>query len=375
MQMKAVHFFLAAALGFGAAGCSKKRVPETPPTVVLYEVVRSLADSSFQEAQTYLGNVRCDREMDLSFKVGGFLELIGPEPGRDWQEGDLVKQGQVLARLKQGDFESEVNRAQANADLESSQYERSLQLRKDGAISEQELDVIKAKAKTAQAALEQAKQAREDSVLRAPFEGNILARSASNGETVLPSRRVLRFGDLGLMSVELGVPDRVASRIRSLGMEIPVSINTLERTNYPGRIAQVGLSAQEGARLYTVLIKVDNTRQPSGGWAIKSGMTASVSVGQSATIPSDAVVVSLAALVSPSTATSASDRESQLAVFVVGDDNRVHERMVETGELIRSSVVVTKGLKVAEKVVVSGASSLHEGESVTAHPADRKIRR
>jgi hypothetical protein len=48
--------------------------------------------------------VRAEKETDLSFKVGGIIELIGPAEGTDWDEGTPVRAGAVLAELKQADF-------------------------------------------------------------------------------------------------------------------------------------------------------------------------------------------------------------------------------------------------------------------------------
>ena len=41
----------------------------------------------------YIAIVRAENETDLSFKVGGILDLIGPGPGHDWEEGTMVNAG------------------------------------------------------------------------------------------------------------------------------------------------------------------------------------------------------------------------------------------------------------------------------------------
>jgi RND family efflux transporter MFP subunit len=354
-------------LALGALpGCRPRAKDPPPPLVVRYQVAIPLAEVPLRQGQSYLALIHADKEKDLSFKVSGVLELIGQEARADWEEGSQVNQGEVLARLQQADFTNAVQLARANADLDQSLLERISRLRKGEDVSEQEVEVLAARRKASQATLAQAEQALRDSELRAPFTGCVLARLANSGETVMPGRPVLRFGYLGVMSVELGVPDRVISRVR-VGQEVPLSISALEGASFTGRVAEVGVAAKESTRLFKVVLKVDN---PQG--RIKSGMTASVAFPEDRQAPTNAVLVPLSALVAPSppAASKAVSAEPQraLAVFVLGDDGRAHERLVQTGDIILSSVVITSGVRPGEKVVVVGASTVHEGALVEARP-------
>jgi multidrug efflux pump subunit AcrA (membrane-fusion protein) len=54
---------------------------------------------------------------------------------------------------------------------------------------------------------------------------------------------------------------------------------------------------------------------------------------------------------------------------VVGDDNIARERLVRTGDLVESSIVITDGLKPGEHVVTIGAGQLFDGARVNASPA------
>ena len=61
---------------------------------------------------------------------------------------------------------------------------------------------------------------------------------------------------------------------------------------------------------------------------------------------------------------------NQLAVFVVEADGKAHERAVKTDDIMRSSIVVTDGLKPGEKVVSVGASTLYDSAPVDARPVE-----
>lgn len=354
---------LAAAPG----GCRRPPPPPAAPLVVQVEAVRPVSDAlrqtGAQPLQTYLGVIRGDAETDLSFKVSGRLETIGT-PAGDWPEGQKVRAGTVLARLQQTELAAAFEQAQAQAEFAGRRWTNHHQLffTADPAISKQEWEKTDADFRSARAEADRARQALEDSELRAPFDGVILARLARTGETVSAGQPVLRLADLRTVSVELGVPDRVVTRMR-IGQEIPIRVSALEYTNFTGRVSEVGAATQPGSRLFKVLLKVDNR-----GELIRSGMTASVALAEEYAFPPGAVLVRLSALVASSPVGSGTTNRSPLAVFVVDAEERAHERPVITDDLIRSSVVVTDGLAAGERVVVVGASLLHDGARVEARP-------
>jgi len=311
-------------------------------------------------APEYIAAVRANEETDFSFKVGGILELIGPEAHRDWEEGSAVKAGAVLARLQQGDFKNALASAKAAAEFAMSNNERLRKLLAGNVVSKQEVDKSKADTETAEAQLRQAEQNLRDSELRAPWNGVVLSRYVNSGETVNSGKLLLRFGDIRTMSVELGVPDRLVG-LFAVDKEIDVDISALSgRPPFRGKISEVGVAANNAGRLYRVVIKVPN---PEG--IIKSGMTATVKAG-GVTVPAGSQVLApLSALVAPSSpALEAGQPRTQLAVFVV-KNGRAALRLVKTGDIVVSSIIVTDGLQAGEEVVTKGASQLYDGAPVT----------
>lgn len=342
-------------------GCrEERRTP--PPAVVAYETVQSVGARDSRAIETYIGTIRGENETDLSFKVGGILEQIGPAPGRLWGEGDAIEPGQVLAELKQVDFKAERDSAEARATLAAGRFKRGEQLLADQAISPQEFDVLKAANDEAKAAYQQAEQAFRDAKLLAPFNGRVLARLATTGETVMPGRPVLRIADLNTVSVELGVPDRIINEIQP-GQAIPLVVSSLEGRRFDGVVSEVGVATRQASRLFKVVVKVSN---PGGD--LRSGMTASATFQPRSRSDGNAVRVRLSALVARSPGRVPGESPDRLAVFVVGDDHRAREVAVETGDIIRSSIEVTAGLRPGDNVVVVGAARLQDGERVDARP-------
>jgi RND family efflux transporter MFP subunit len=350
---------LALVLLTALTGCGRHPVQKPQEVAVQTTRAESLSASRPEAEASYIAIVRAENETDLSFKVGGIVDTIGLAPGSDWNEGTLVKAGSVLAGLKQSDFANALNSARAHADLTGKVRERFRKLRDTDAISQQEMDVTEANWLTARAQLDQAEQNLRDSQIRASIDGAVLARYVNSGVTVGAGQRVLRFADTRIMSVELGVPDRLVNCF-SPGKELDVEITALEgRPPFRGHVSEVGVAASQDGRLFRVVIKVPN---PDG--AIRSGMTATVRVGDLRSFSPGAVRVPLSALVTFSPAGQAASGEgTRLAVFVVSG-GVASRRPVKTGDILKSAIIVSEGLNAGEEVVTKGASFLYDGAPV-----------
>ena len=349
--------FLCVALALGGCGKPPARPPEK--ALVRTAVAKAVDNVGADGEASYLAQVKFDNETDLSFKVGGILVSIGPAPGTNWNEGTPVKAGTVLAELKQADFTNALTSALARRELAVKTLERFHKLRATDAISQQELDVTEADRQTKQAELDQADQNLKDSRLVAAKDGVVLARYVNSGVTVAPGQRVLRFADTSLMSVELGLPDRLIGRLTP-GKEVDVEVSGLEGMKpFQGHVTEVGVAASTEGRLFRVVIKVPN---PDG--LLRSGMTARIHVSDIPPAPSGTVCVPLSALVTlVPDGRSAGTGQAQLGVFVVQDGKAV-TRAVKTGDILNSSILVTNGLRAGEQVVTSGASFLYDGAPI-----------
>ncbi len=346
---------LGAALLF--TGCEKPEARPPEKSLVRTAVVESADNVRADGEASYLAVVKFDQETDLSFKVSGILDQIGPVVGTDWDEGTPVKAGMTLAELKQADFNNALNSARAKAELATRTVERFRKLRATDAISQQELDVTEADWRTAEAQLNQAEQNLRDSRLIASKDGVVLARYVNSRVTVSPGQSVLRFADTSMMEVELGLPDRLIGQV-AVGREIDVEVSALEGLPpFKGRVTEVGVAASGEGRLFRVVIKV-----PNQDGLLRSGMTARIQVGDSATTKPGTVCIPLSALVTFPPDGNVGGT-SQLGVFVV-QDNKATKRVVKTGDILNSSILVSEGLRVGEQVVTAGASFLYDGAPV-----------
>ncbi len=346
---------LLAGLALIGPGCSPKGGSPAESAPLVSVVTIQPTRQTGADLSGYIAVIKGDQETDLSFKLGGIVELIGPAKGQDWDQGLPIAKGRLLARLAQGDALNQLKAAQAKADLDRAEYERVKSLYENKAVSVQDLERMDSARKGSEAALAQAKQGVTDATLSAPFDGAILLRFVRSGETVAPGQAVLRVANLATVSVEVGVPDSALAGIRVDSRHL-VAIAALGDRTLEGKVSEVGVAARPEDGLFKVTLKLPN---PEG--LIKPGMTANVIFNPPATADGTRLLAPLSAL--------AADARDELSVFIVDPaSGKVRRQSVITGDIVKSSIVIREGVKPGDRVVVSGVATLHDGAAVRTRP-------
>jgi RND family efflux transporter MFP subunit len=115
-------------------GCTAKAV-EKPPVPVKVATVET---NSVGSGSRYSATIIPRTEVELSFKVGGYVDALQSVRGvdgkmRDIQEGDRITAGAVLARVRQNDYQVKVKEAESQAtetksgiDVSKAQYQEAL---------------------------------------------------------------------------------------------------------------------------------------------------------------------------------------------------------------------------------------------------------
>ncbi len=142
-----------------AAGCGKKEAPPPPVTEVKAAVVLQKDVPIYVEA---IGQTRGSTEIEVRARVEGFVESV------DFNEGSLVRKGQLLYRLDPRPFEASLAQAKGTLAEAQAQYERTRQdviryepLVAKNAISRQEYETAVAQQNAAEAGVEAARAAAE----------------------------------------------------------------------------------------------------------------------------------------------------------------------------------------------------------------------
>ena len=75
--------------------------------------VKAVATHSGSSSVRYSASIRPSSQVEVAFKVSGYVETIKHESGRHIQAGDIIQKGAVLAQLRQSDYVAKVNEARS----------------------------------------------------------------------------------------------------------------------------------------------------------------------------------------------------------------------------------------------------------------------
>ena len=209
----------------------------------------------------------------------------GELQGLTVREGDLVKAGQVVARVDATEYASRVRQAQEQADaaraqidIAQRQFDNNRALVQQGFISKTALDTsssnlvaAQANHKAAIASVEVARKSVDDTVLRSPISGIVSQRLAQPGERIGVDARVLEVVDLSRIELEAAI-----SAADSVGVVVGQTAQLQiegARQNVMATVVRINPSAQAGSRSVLVYLAIAN---PAG---LRQGLFAQGTLG------------------------------------------------------------------------------------------------
>lgn len=305
-----------------------------------------------------------ERYVSIGVRVPGRIERYFVE------EGQSVRKGDPLVQLDDRDYRAQVARAEAQLALAKAQWElaeaelaRVRTLHRQGVASRQELDIHESRARVAQAAVQQAeadlRQARVNldyTILRAPTDGVILAKTKEVGEIAVPggfagSGDLIRMANLSDMRAQVDVNEADLNRV-FMGQKAVVTPDAYPDAKYEAEVVKFypQVDRSKGTlRIEVRLLAPDEKLLPD--------MSARVTfLSQPRAEDGDAPMVFV-----PATAVRRNERGETFVWVLEGD--RVRARAIEAGMTTGGRVQVLAGLEGSERVVVSNVA-LREDQRV-----------
>lgn len=326
------------------------------------------------------GYVVAQRKAALSSKATGRLEWLGV------LEGSKVKQDEVIARLENRDVSATLGQAQANvkvaqANLEQGQaelldaqanFKRTAELLNQKFITVSAYDTAQArltKAKAniagynaaiaaAKANAQSAQVALDQTVIRAPFDGVILTKSANVGDNITPfssaadsKGAVVTIADMDTLEVEADVSESNLSKIR-VDQPTEILLDAFPELHLAGTVSRMVPTMDRSKA--TLLVKV---RFVDHDPRVLPDMSAKVAFLSKPVPPEDRQAVTA---VQPA---AIATRDGKPVVFVL-DGEKVKQVSVTQGRKI-GDLTEVKGVKPGDKVVLAPDAKLHDGAAVS----------
>lgn len=347
-------------------GCEKKPPPPPPPPKVTVAQPVQRAVTDYLELT---GNTQAIYTVQLVARVVGYLEKVL------FQDGQLVKEGQLLFLIQQNTYQDNLRQAEAailqqkaQLDYAEIQLTRYSNLVQQKAASQADVDNWRYQRDSAQANLRSAEAQRDLAKLnldytevKAPFNGRIDRSLKDPGNLVGSGENTVlaEINQIDPIYVYFNISDADLARLageahwtpgQALAKKWPVFVGLLNDKDYPHKgyldFASISLTATTGSLLMRGVL-------PNPGGKILPGLYARVRVpvkeGPTFLVPEVAV---------------GNDQQGSF-VLIVNEKDAVERRSVKTGFPVDNLRVIGEGLNGKEWVIINGLLRAVPGRQVT----------
>jgi multidrug efflux system membrane fusion protein len=336
--------------------CGGEETIEEKPIPVKVMKVEGSGNNS---GSRYSAIIKPDVQVDLAFKVNGYVETILHFKGADGrmrtvQEGDFIRKGTSLARIRDNEYQDVVNEALAVFNQSKADYNRATQLYENKTISKSEYDAAFAKFSSSQSRYNQALSNLKDCSLIAPIDGYILNKKIEVGTLVGPGTEGFVIADTRAVKITFGVPDIAVKNIQ-MGSDQVVFVDAVPGTEFKGKITRISPSADPNSRVFEVDCTIPNKEN-----ILKVGMIAAINLDSDLSVTSK-ISVPINAVV------RYKNEQNSYAVYVVentGGKQIARIRKIKIGEIVGNSAMVAEGLNGGEEIIISGISIVHDSQFV-----------
>lgn len=344
----------------------KKMVP--PPVAVTTTKVEAV---EWQPLRPAVGTLIAIRGTTLSAELTGTVREIG------FQNGSLVKQGQMMVRLDTSAEQAQLQSALADLGLAKQTLERNEALRKQEVNTQAELEAAQAREKQARAAVVNLQAIINKKVIRAPFDGRAGIRAVELGQVVSPGTPIVSLQTVSPIYAEFQLPQQALAAVK-LGQKVTVKVDVFPDASWEGTITTINPEVDPGTRNVRMRATVENK-----DGRLNPGMFANVEV--EAGSPTKTLVVPATSVIyapygdsvflveqkkdePPAAAEGGKAPPAPKAAAAKPADGKpelvARQQFVRLGERRGDFVQVLNGLNGGETVVSNGAFKLRNGQTL-----------
>ncbi|MEO6833045.1 MAG: efflux RND transporter periplasmic adaptor subunit [Chitinophagaceae bacterium] len=362
LEHRNILYALAASLMLASCGSKSIKQQSGPPAVPVTTTEVTTANAIYYDQ--YPATTIALDEIKLTSQVTGYIT------GIYFKDGQNVKKGQLLYSIDAQIYKANYNQAvadlqvqQANLVKAQKDANRYNELEKHDAIAKQQVDYANAALEVSEKQVAAAKAnvaSLHSNVqfanIHAPLTGTIGISQVKKGTSVVAGQTILNTVSTdNPIAVDFTIDQKDIYRFIKLQESkdnIKDSIFTIafgeDIYPNPGNISFIDRAVD--ALTGTIKVRLIFANEKG---ILKPGMNTTVRVRNSSAV--DATMIPYKAV---------SELLGEFFVYVVGDSSKVSEQQVVLGRQIGSEVIVQKGLKPGEKIVVEGVQNLHEGSVI-----------
>lgn len=312
-------------------------------TVILVST-DTLKLGNFDSYAKLQGNVVSSDIVNVTSEMGGRLTSIKVE------EGQPVNRGQLVATVDMSSLEKQIDEVNTALDLAKTVYERQKRLWDQEIGSE----IQYLQAKNNKERLEKSLQTMQTNLSKrniyAPISGVVDREFQKAGEVAIPGAPIFTILNTSRLKVVADVPETYLSTVKR-GSKVDVYFPAIDQS-VTKKISMVGRSIDPSNRTFKIEVPISNR-----GGLVKPNLLAEVEINDVSkqdvvTIPVDIIQEEI---------------DGQKYIYIIEDkkgESRARKIHIETGDSYQGNIVVTKGLKGNEVIVIAGGRALTEGTLV-----------
>jgi HlyD family secretion protein len=315
------------------------------------------------------GYIVARRTATLSAKILGKVTEVNFEEGQKVKAGDIVARlddSNSLAALRQA--EAQAVQAKATLDNTAPLYQRYRAANEQGGISSYALDTQRLaydNARTAytvaQAAVKYAQAAEADTYVRAPFDGIVTVKVAQIGEVVAPSAAgggstrtgIVTIVDMNSLEVQVDVSENYIERVQ-VGAPVTIHLDAYPDWDIPGSVIAIIPTADQSKGTVQVRVAIKG-RDPR----ILPQMAARVAF---LNMPEKGAAPAVSRVTVPVAAVLGTGKTG--TVFVIGEEGKIEKRDVALGLKTATAVTILSGISAGERLAGDNLDKLHDGDRV-----------
>lgn len=344
-----------------------EKVPQKPEAAPILVRTFKVKPTDFSDLLPVMGTVKGETEIELRFEIDGVIKSI------NFDEGEKVKKGDVIACLDPLDAQLRMEYARNKLASAKAAYESSLKklevhqkLYKAGAIIKSKLEEIELECESAKFELQtiksEEKLARnqlEKTNLCAPIDGVMGPREAEEGEFVTPQDKVASLLKIDNILVEVGIVERDINKVK-LGQKAKVYVDAYPNIAFEGTVDKIFPVVEGRSRTLTAKIKVDNPRRLLLPGMFSRAEISIIELKDAFIIPSVSLVtagkrITLVPVI-PAQTIQTAEEEIQTGV--------VQLRRVDVGYITSDYVQITEGINENDLVVLEAQGELKDNARV-----------
>lgn len=306
------------------------------PNVVVYKA----AIQAVRDEVEALGTSKAYESVTITPKVSDVVTSIR------FDDGQIVKQGQLLAKLQDAEQQARVELARIKVRENTREFDRISSLVTSKTVAETERDRLQTLIESARAEVEQAQAALRDRQITAPFNGRLGLRQVSVGSLVTPGVVITTLDDISVIKLDFSVPERFIQDL------LPGKIVEASAVAYPdklfrGKVVSIDSRVNPTTRAVVVRAEIPN---PDG--QLLPGMLMKVKLikqnREALLLPESAII----------------PIQNRHYIYLANSEGVVEERQVTIGLRSRGWVEILEGVELGEQVIIRGILKVRPGDKV-----------